>query len=268
MVGPSLAVLPRPLRDALVQTGAMANLAGLIVNRALSSPRSYGPEFVHELRFAVKVAWFPMVFTAFALSFGPAGIQASSFFVLFGALDRLGGAYELIVVREFAPLVSAIVVAGAVGTSMCADLGAREVREETDALAVLGVDPVQALVVPRALAIILITVLFDIFALFAGMAGAMVVVVQHDGTLGPFFATFFAAATPLELGASFLKCFCFGTAIAVVSCYKGLKATGGPQGVGRAVNEAVVLSFLAIGAIAYVFTQLLLATNPILSETR
>jgi phospholipid/cholesterol/gamma-HCH transport system permease protein len=254
--------------EAFAEAGAMAHVAGLAVARTFKQPRNYGPEFVTELRFAVRVAFLPLVLTSFALAFGPAGIQASNFFVLFGALDRLGGAYELIVVREFAPLVSAIVVAGAVGTGMCADLGAREIREETAALKVLGVDPIKSLVVPRLLAVVAVTVLFNVFALFAGMAGALLVVIQHDSAIGPFFATFFAAATPLEFGAALVKCVICGTAIGVICCYKGLNASGGSEGVGRAVNQAVVLSFIAIGAIGYVFTQFLLATNPILSETR
>src|SRR5581483_8250904 len=107
----------------------------------------------------------PMILTSFALAFGPAGIQATDLLKLFGALDRLGGAFELIVVREFAPLVVGIVLAGAAGTAMCADLGARVVREEIDALRVLGVDPIKSLVVPRMLTLMLAGLLFDAFAL-------------------------------------------------------------------------------------------------------
>lgn len=246
----------------------MFHLAGLATYRAVRPPYSYGPEFVAQFRFTIRVCFFPLVITAFALSFGPAGIQASNFFGLFGSFDRLGGAYELIVVRLFAPLVTAIVLAGAAGTAICADLGARQVRDETDALRVMGVDPVKHLVVPRLLAIMVAAILFDIFALAAGLLGAVVVVLQNDAALGPFFATFFSNATTLELVASLVKCGVYGAMIAIVCCYKGLNASGGPEGVGRAVNQSVVIAFLAIGFIDYVFVQLLLATNPILSEVR
>lgn len=256
--------LPR----SLVELGGMGVLGAQATWRASRPPFSYFPEFIEQFRFALKIAWFPLILMSFALSFGPAGIQASAFFALFGALDRLGGAYELIVVREFAPLVTAIIVAGAVGTAMCADLGAREIREETDALRVLGVDPIKSLVVPRFLAIIAVSVLFNVFALISGLAGAVVVVLQNGGELGPFFTTFLNNATPLEFGASLLKCLVYGSMIAVVSCYKGMNTSGGPEGVGRAVNQSVVITFLLIGAIDYVFTQFLLATNPILSQTR
>ncbi len=252
----------------LIETGGMLYLGGLAVVRAFKPPYSYGPEFVAQFKFTIRVCFFPLVITAFALSFGPAGIQASNFFGLFGSFDRLGGAYVIIVVRLFAPLVTAIVLAGAAGTAICADLGARQVRDETDALRVMGVDPVKHLVVPRLLAILLAAVLFDIFALVAGLLGAVIVVLQNDAALGPFFSTFFSNATTLELLASLVKCGIYGAMIAIVCCYKGMNAKGGPEGVGRAVNQAVVIAFLLIGFIDYFFVQLLLATNPILSEVR
>ena len=159
-------------------------------------------------------------------------------------------------------------LASVVGTAMCADLGAREVRQETDALRVMGVDPVKGLVVPRLLTIVILSLVFNIFALWAGMLGAVLVCVQTHAPIGPFFANFFANATTLELGASFLKAACYATIIAVVCCYKGMSVSGGAESVGRAVNQAVVISFLTIGIFDYGFTQLLLATHPILSETR
>ncbi len=260
---------PRLENSRLVrQTGGMIVLGRDAFVRAVTPPYDYAPEFVAQFRFTLKVCFWPMVLTAFALSFGPAGVQASNFFGLFGALDRLGSAYELIVIREFAPLVTGIVLAGAAGTAICADLGARQVREETDALRVLGIDPIRYLVVPRLLALSLAALLFDIFCIIAGLLGALLVLYQNDAPTGPFFATFFSNATTVELAGSLVKCLLFGTLIAIFSCHKGMRASGGPAGVGRAVNDAVVLSFLAIGFSNYFYTQLLLATNPLLSEVR
>ncbi|HWF53178.1 MAG TPA: ABC transporter permease [Solirubrobacteraceae bacterium] len=253
---------------AVMEVGAMIVLAGRALRRGLSGPYDYLPEFVVQFRFVLTLAFFPLLLTAFALSFGPAGIQASGFLGILGALDRLGSTFELIVVREFAPLVTAIVVAGVSGTAICADLGARKVREELDALSVLGVDVIRSLVAPRLFALVLAAVVFNVFALAAGIAGAVVVTLENHAPLGPFFSTFFAAANTTELGASFLKCAIYGAVIAVVCCYKGMSVSGGAEGVGRAVNQAVVISFLCIGAIDYVFTQLLLATHPWLSAIR
>ena len=94
--------------------------------------------------------------------------------MLFGALDRLGGFFVLASIREFAPFVTAIVLAGVAGTAITADLGARKIREELDALQVLGVDPVKNLVVPRFLALMLVTGLFDIYAILFGIFGGIV----------------------------------------------------------------------------------------------
>jgi phospholipid/cholesterol/gamma-HCH transport system permease protein len=168
----------------------------------------------------------------------------------------------------FAPLVSAIVLAGAAGTAICADLGAREVREETSALRVLGIDPIRSLVVPRVLALGFAAILFNIFALIAGMLGLVVVVYQNHADLGPVLSTFFSNANTVELIAGIIKCVIYGAMIAIVCCYKGMNVSGGPEAVGRAVNQSVVITFLAIGFIDYVFSQLLLATNPFLSQVR
>jgi phospholipid/cholesterol/gamma-HCH transport system permease protein len=262
------ALLGRLLPPFVFEIGGMIDLALVSVRRALEPPYSWGPEFVSQLRFTIKICFFPLILTSFALSFGPAGIQASNFFNLVGATDRMGGAYVIIVVRMFAPLVSGIVLAGAAGTAICADLGAREVREETNALRVLGVDPVKSLVVPRLLALTLSAALFNIFALLAGVLGLVVVVMQNGQPLGPVFSTFFSNANPLELQAAVLKTVIYGAIIAVICCYKGLNVSGSAESVGRAVNQAVVFAFIAIGFTDYVFSQLLLATNPILSQVR
>jgi phospholipid/cholesterol/gamma-HCH transport system permease protein len=96
-----------------------------------------------------------------------------------------------------------------------------------------------------------------------------VFVTLSDGAqIGPFFSTFFSQATTIEFLAMLIKSTLFGAMIAIVCCYKGLTASGGAEGVGRAVNQAVVIAFLGIGAIDYVFTQTLLATNPILNTPR
>jgi phospholipid/cholesterol/gamma-HCH transport system permease protein len=246
----------------------MFHLVYLVVTRGARPPYTWAAEFVSQFNFTVKVCLLPLVLSSFALSFGPAGVQAGNFFGLIGAYDRMGSVWVLIAVRVFAPLVVGIVLAGAAGTAICADLGARVVREEVDALRVLGVDPVKSLVVPRVLALAAAGVLFTPFAALAGILGAVLVLFQNHAPLGPFFSNFFANATPLELVAAVFKAGIYGSVIAVVCCFKGINVSGGPEGVGRAVNRSVVVAFLAIGFIDYFFSQLLLATHPALSQVR
>ena len=154
------------------------------------------------------------------------------------------------------------------GTAITADLGARRIREELDALMVLGVDPVKSLVVPRFLSVMALTAFLDVFALVFGTFGGILATLTNGAPLGPFFATYFANATTTEFAASLIKTTIFGAIIAIICCYKGLTAKGGAEGVGRAVNQAVVISFMTIGAINYVFTQTLLATHPELQVLR
>lgn len=246
----------------------MAVLTGKTIRRAVSPPLSFGPETLRQIEFTLRVAFFPLLLVSFALSFGPAGVQASNFFDLFGALDRMGSAWQIAVTRLFAPMTTAIVLAGVVGTAICADLGSRRVREEIDALEVLGVDPVKSLVVPRFVTVVAASVLFNAFAMLAGMLGAVLVLIQNGEPVAPFFNQYFGSANTIEITADFTKALLYGGVIAVVSCYKGLTVSGGPEGVGRAVNSTVVVSFMAIAIIEYSFSALVLATYPELSVAR
>jgi phospholipid/cholesterol/gamma-HCH transport system permease protein len=254
--------------DGVREVGAIGVLARRTIWASLRPPYSYGPEFTSQFVFGLRMAWFPMVVASIAFTYGPAGIQAAGFLNLFGAIDRLGGLFALVVMREFAPLVCAIVMAGVVGTAMCADLGARRIREEIDALMVLGIDPIKSLVAPRFLALMSLTSLLNVFALLFGTFGGMLVTVSNGAPIGPFLATFFTNATVAEIAASLIKTTIFGAIIAIVCCYKGLTVSGGAEGVGRAVNQSVVIAFMAIGCVNYVFTQTLLASYPELSAVR
>jgi phospholipid/cholesterol/gamma-HCH transport system permease protein len=111
----------------------------------------------------------------------------------------------------------------------------------------------------------IVTGLFDVYAIIFGIFGGMLASLRFDAPLGPFFATLLTNASTTDLWGSVLKCTMFGAIIAIVCCYKGMTASGGAEGVGRAVNQAVVISFLGIFAFNYVFTQTLLATHPEIS---
>jgi phospholipid/cholesterol/gamma-HCH transport system permease protein len=246
----------------LEEFGEMMILTGRTIWSALRPPYPYGGELVSQFLFTLRLAWFPLLISTIAIDYGAPGIQAADFLRIFGSLDRLGGFFVVEAVREIGPLTTAIVVSGVAGTAITADLGARKVREELDALQVLGVDAVKNLVVPRFLALTVVTGLFDIYALLFGIYGGIIAELYNGGSLGPFWATLLSNASTTDLWGSVLKSTVFGAIIAIVCCYKGMTASGGAEGVGRAVNEAVVTSFLGFGAVNYVFTQTLLATHP------
>jgi phospholipid/cholesterol/gamma-HCH transport system permease protein len=251
-----------PTRNFIEEVGDMMILTARTITSALRPPYPYGGEFVSQFLFALRLCWFPLLISTVCLCYAAPGLQAANFLTLFGALDRLGGIFVLAAIREIGPNVTAIVLAGVAGTAITADLGARKIREELDALQVLGVDPVKNLVVPRFLALMLVTGLFNIYAILFGLFGGVLAELVYSQPLGPFWDNLFNNASTTDLWGSALKTVLFGAIIAIVCCYKGMTASGGAEGVGRAVNQAVVVAFLAIFAFDYVFTQTLLATHP------
>ena len=257
-----------PAKNLFEQVGDMVILTGKTIVSAIRPPYPYGGEFMSQFLFALRLCWFPLLISTIAFGYGAPGLQAGNFLVLFGAIDRLGGFFVLASIREFAPFVTAIILAGVGGTAITADLGARKIREELDALQVLGVDPIKNLVVPRFLALMLITGLMDIYALLFGITGGIFAELAYGQPLGGFFATLFNNASVTDLWGSVLKTTLFGAIVAIVCSYKGMNASGGAEGVGRAVNEAVVIAFLGVFAFNYVFTQTLLATHPEISTIK
>jgi phospholipid/cholesterol/gamma-HCH transport system permease protein len=257
-----------PTKNLLEQVGDMMILTGKTLLSAIRPPYPYGTEFVQQFLFMLRLCWLPLLISTVAFGYGAPGLQAGNALIIFGAIDRLGGFFVLASIREFAPFVTAIILAGVGGTAITADLGARKIREELDALQVLGVDPIKNLVVPRFLALMVITGLLDIYALIFGISGGILTEMLYNQPLGGFFATLFTNASVTDLWGSLIKCTLFGAIISVVCCYKGMTASGGAAGVGRAVNQAVVISFMGVFAFNYVFTQTLLATNPDLQTIR
>src|SRR4051795_1035614 len=256
------------LTAVFTEVGTMMILTTRTIVSAVRPPYPYGEELSDQFYFALRLCWFPLLVSTFALCLGAPGLQAAGVLSLFGALDRLGGFFVLTAIRWIGPVVTAVVVAGVAGTAITADLGARKIREELDALQVLGVDPVKNLVVPRFLALMVVTALLDIFAIVMGLSAGIAAELLYHQSLGGFFATLFSNATITDLWASVLMCAIFGAIIAIVCSYKGMTASGGAAGVGRAVNQAVVISLVAVSAFNYVFTAVLLATHPDLQTIR
>jgi phospholipid/cholesterol/gamma-HCH transport system permease protein len=169
----------------------------------------------------------------------------------------------LAVVREAAPVVAALMIAGAGGSAMTADIGSRKIRDEIAAMEVMSINPVHRLVTPRMWAAATISMLLVSLAGVAGLAGGYFfnVVVQHV-TAGAYFSGFTAFSQLADLYSAIAKAFVFGMIAAMVGCYKGLYCRGGPKGVGDAVNQAVVVSFILIFFANFVMTTLYFALVP------
>ena len=175
--------------------------------------------------------------------------------VEFGAADFSGSGAALGAITQIGPVVTVLVVAGAGATAMCADLGARTIREELDAMRVMGINPTQALVVPRVWAGTLVALMLNSLVAVVGIAGGFVfsVFVQHV-TPGAFVAGMTLLTGLPEIVISLCKAALFGMAASLIACYKGTSVGGGPAGVGNAVNETVVFSFMALYLINVIVT--------------
>ena len=151
--------------------------------------------------------------------------------------------------------MTVLVVSGAGATAMCADLGARTIREELDALRVMGVNPIQALVVPRILAATQVSLALAATVILVGLAGAYLfcVYIQHVSP-GAFVSGLTLIVGPVDVVIALVKAALFGLSAGLIACYKGISVGGGPAGVGNAVNETVVFTFMALFAINVVAT--------------
>lgn len=212
-------------------------------------------EFVEQALFMARTAVVPTLFVAVPISVTLA-IQFSLLAGQLGATALAGAANGLAVIRQGAPLVAAILMAAAVGSAMSADLGSRAIREETDAMEVMGVSVIRRLVVPRLAASVVIAVALTGFTCFIGfLAGYAFTVMLQGGTPGSYTSTFSSFATVDDLILTMIKAVVFGIIVAIIACYKGLNTSGGPAGVANSVNAAVVQSIL-----------LLLLTNVLISQ--
>lgn len=194
-----------------------------------------GPE---SLLIALVTAGFVgMVFT----------IQVAREFIAFGAGSTVGGVLALALVRELSPVLTAVVLAGRVGSSFAAEIGTMQVTEQIDALHMLKTDPIDYLVIPRVLACALMLPLLTILSFVTGMAGGMIVAISmYDLSQSVFLDSARNFLSIWDLLSSMLKALVFGSIIAVIGTSWGLTTTGGAKGVGQSTTTAVVTSLLAI----------------------
>ncbi|MEV0581532.1 ABC transporter permease [Nonomuraea sp. NPDC050310] len=205
-------------------------------------------ETLHQAWFIVTVSALPTALVA--IPFGAVlALQAGNLIRQFGAQSFTGATAVLGIVREAGPVVTALMVAGAAGSAICADLGARKIREEIDALEVLGVDPLHRLAVPRVVACALVAPLLNGLVTTVGLVASYLFnVVAQGGSPGAYLQSFTALAEPSDLWVAELKALVFGASAGLIATYKGLTAKGGPKGVGEAVNQTVVFSALVLFA--------------------
>ncbi|AXB46770.1 MULTISPECIES: ABC transporter permease [Amycolatopsis] len=245
----------------LRETGKLFAL-GLDVIRGIFQRPFQVREFIQQSWFIASVTILPTALVA--IPFGAlVALQLGSLITQLGAQSFIGAASVLAIIQQAAPIVTALLVAGAGGSAICADIGARTIREEIDAMEVLGVSAVQRLIVPRVLASMLVAVLLNgVVSVIGVLGGYFFNVVLQGGTPGAYLASFSALAQLPDLWISELKALIFGFIAGVVAAYRGLNPPPGPKGVGDAVNQAVVITFLLLFFVNFILTLLYLQVVP------
>ncbi|KIQ18336.1 ABC transporter permease [Rhodococcus sp. Leaf7] len=246
---------------ALAQAGNIVELLVDVARNTFRRPFQLR-EFIEQAWFIASVTILPTALVA--IPFGAVvSLQTGSLIKQLGAESFTGAASVLAVVQQGSPIVVALLIAGAAGSAVTADLGSRTIREEIDAMRVLGIDPVQRLVVPRVLAMILVALLLNGLVSVIGIAGGYFFnVILQDGTPGAYLASFSTLAQLPDLWVGELKAVVFGLIAGVIASYKGLHPNPGPKGVGEAVNQTVVITFLILFFANLIMTLVYLQVVP------
>lgn len=219
-------------------------------------------EFLEQAWFVTSVTLMPTILVS--IPFGAViSLQVGSLTGQLGAQSFAGATAVLATVREAAPMAAAMIIAGAAGSAICSDLGARKIREEIDAMEVLGINPLERLVAPRVVATMFVAVMINGIVITTGIGGGyFFTVIVQDGSAGAFLSSFTALASLPDLYIAMIKAALFGWLAAIVGSYKGLNAGGGPSGVGRAVNESVIVAFMLLFFLNAVITAIYFQVVP------
>lgn len=245
-------------RTAVETMGAMIVLgieAIIVAVRDIITRKFSWSEFLLQAWFMTRVSMLPTILVA--IPFGIiVSIQIGGVAGQIGADSFSGAVNGIGVLRQGAPLVTSIMIAGAVGAAITSDLGARTIREEVDALKVMGINPVQRLVAPRIAAALVVAFFLNVVvAVTSIITGYTLNVGGGAVSSGTYIAAFVSFAQPTDLFLASFKALIFGFIATVVSCHKGLTASGGPKGVADAVNEAVVISVICLAVTNVALTQ-------------
>lgn len=225
---------------------------------AIPAPPFRWQNFLKQIHFIGMRSLFVIALTSI---FAGMVLALQGYYTLsrFGSEALLGPAVALSMIRELGPVLSGLMVTGRAGSAMAAELGIMRIREQIDALEVMGVPPIHFLAVPRLLAglmvLPLLTGIFDVIGIFGGY----LVSVQLLGlSAGTYFSGIESSVTMHDVNTGLIKALCFGIVIAWICSFKGFFARRGAEGVSQATTSAVVLSSVLILVSDYFITAIML----------
>jgi phospholipid/cholesterol/gamma-HCH transport system permease protein len=244
-----------PVYAPLSSASEMASVASRTLKSAFTSISWLG-DAVAEASWMFRRTLVPVAIAASVYAISMATILLGNVVTALGASDRMPAGTYLGCARELITWLTMMILAGMAGSAVTGDIGARKIREELDALDVLGVDKFRLLVVPRVIALTFVgTVLPLITLVCTTVATTVAAIPQLHIPLAVQINALELAVTPYDLYSQCLKHAIIGFFIGVVACQKGLSSKGGAEGVGRAVNQSVVISFFGVWLINSLFNM-------------
>ena len=204
----------------------------------------------------LPIAMLVALFVGMVLS-----VQTGSELALYGTQEAIGAIVGLSMVKELGPVMTSLLVAGRVGSSMAAEIGAMQVYEEIDALKTLEINPVRYLAMPRLIACLFAVPALVAFAMVVGIIGGGIVAYANPKIDVPFtvyYENMTRALNYKDISKGLFKSMVFGGIIAHVGCYVGFKTSGGARGIGESTTRSVVLSFLLIMIANYLLTRFMI----------
>ncbi|GAA3806501.1 ABC transporter permease [Sphaerisporangium flaviroseum] len=218
--------------------------------------RAWWWEFVNQCWFLARVTSVPVLLVSIPLG-ATIALQVGDLAWQLGASSATGGAVVVGVVREVAPMASALLIAGAGGSAMTSDIGARHIRDELAAMEVMAVNPIHRLVTPRLWAASTVAVLLvPLVIVSAAGGGYFFNVIVQGVTPGAYLDGALSLLQLSDLLVTLFKAWVYGFITATVSCYMGMTCKTSPVGVGRAVNKATVVTFMLVFTVNYVVSTL------------
>ena len=204
----------------------------------------------------LPIAMLVALFVGMVLS-----VQTGSELALYGTQEAIGAIVGLSMVKELGPVMTSLLVAGRVGSSMAAEIGAMQVYEEIDALKTLEINPVRYLAMPRLIACLFSVPALVAFSMVVGIIGGGIVADVNpkiDVPFNVYYENVTRALNYKEISKGLFKAMVFGGIIAHVGCYVGFKTSGGARGIGESTTRSVVLSFLLIMIANYLLTRFMI----------
>jgi phospholipid/cholesterol/gamma-HCH transport system permease protein len=246
------------LKKAILEVQEYVRLCAALAHGSVSRP-FYRYDFVEQLD-AVGVASLTVVLLTGFFTGAVLALQSGLTLDQFGARPVVGRLVSASMIKELGPVLTGLMLTGRVGSGIAAELGSMGVTDQINALRALGTDPIRKLVVPRVLSGIIMTPVLTVISDFVGMVGGWIVArFQLQVASGLYWSSIRDALYMQDVWMGIIKPFVLGFVIVTIACHVGLRTSGGTQGVGKATTVAVVAGSVAVIAVDFFVTRVLIS---------